>query len=48
MRDLKRANAKLMAYQLFEEKHIEVFTPKKWKLSIEKGKKVRKEVPCTY
>ena len=46
MRDLKRANAKLLAYQLFEERQIEVFTPKKWKLSVEKGKKVRKEVPC--
>jgi hypothetical protein len=45
MRDLKRANAKLLAYQVFEERNIEVFTPKRWKLSIEKGKKVRKEVP---
>ena len=45
MRDLKRANAKLLAYQVFEERNIEVFTPKKWKLSIVKGKKVRKEVP---
>ena len=45
MRDLKRANAKLLAYQVFEERNIEVFTPKKWKLSTVKGKKVRKEVP---
>ena len=46
MRDLKRANAKLLAYQVFEERNIEVFTPKKWKLSIVKGKRVRKEVPA--
>ena len=46
MRDLKRANAKLLAYQVFEERNIEVFTPKKWKLSVVKGKKVRKEVPA--
>ena len=46
MRDLKRANAKRLAYQVFEERNIEVFTPKRWKLSVEKGKKVRREVPC--
>lgn len=46
MRDLKRANAKQLAYQLFEEKNMEVFTPKKWRLSVVKGKRVRKEIPC--
>ena len=45
MRDLKRANAKRLAYQVFEERNIEVFTPKRWKLAVEKGKKVRKEIP---
>ena len=46
LRDLKRANAKHLAYQVFLENDIEVFTPKKWKLSVVKGKKVRREVPC--
>ena len=46
LRDLKRANAKCRAYQLFEEKNIEMFTPMKWRLSTVKGKQVRKEVPC--
>ena len=46
LRDLKRANAKRLAYQVFLENDIEVFTPKKWKLSVVKGKKVRREVPC--
>ena len=46
MRDLKRANAKLPAYKLLQEKNIQVFTPMRWCLSEEKGKKVRKQVPC--
>ena len=46
LRDLKRANSKQRAYQLFEEKNIEVFTPMKWCLNTIKGKRVRKEVPC--
>jgi len=46
MRDLKRPNAKLPAYQLFEERDMEVFTPKKWKLSVVKGERIRREVPC--
>lgn len=46
MRDLKRANAKMHAYELFQEKNMEVFTPMKWRLSEVKGKKVRKEIPC--
>lgn len=45
MRDLKRANAKLPAYKLFQERKIPVFTPMKWRLGVEKGKKVRREVP---
>ena len=45
MRDLKRANAREHAYQLFQERQIEVFTPMKWQLSTVKGKQVRKEVP---
>ena len=46
LRDLKRANSKLRAYQLFAEKNIEMFTPMKWRLDMVKGKKIRKEVPC--
>lgn len=46
LRDLKRANTKHKAYRLFEELHMEFFTPMKSKLSVVKGKQVRKEVPC--
>ena len=46
LRDLKRPNAKQRAYQLFEEKNIETFTPMKWRLVTIHGKQVRKEVPC--
>ena len=45
MRDLKRANAREHAYQLFQEHQMEVFTPMKWQLGTVKGKQVRKEVP---
>lgn len=46
LRDLKRANTKHRAYQLFEGKNMEFFTPMKSKLVVVKGKQVRKEVPC--
>lgn len=46
MRDLKRANAKQPAYQYLQEKNVRVFTPMKWRIRMEKGKKVREEVPC--
>lgn len=46
MRDLKRANAKHPAYKLLIERNLQVFTPMKWRLTVEKGKRVRKEVPC--
>ena len=45
MRDLKRANAKLPAYQMLNDMGIEVFTPMIWKLSMRCGKRIRKEVP---
>lgn len=45
MRDLKRSNAKLPAYKLLTEARFETFTPMKWVLAQEKGRKVRKEVP---
>lgn len=45
MRDLKRSNTKLPAYKMLSEAGFEVFTPMKWELVMEKGKKVRREVP---
>ena len=45
MRDLKRCNAKLLAYKLFKELGMEVFTPMVWKLSVRHGKRCREEVP---
>lgn len=45
MRDLKRHNAKLPAYKFLEEKQLEVFTPMKWRLVEERGKRMRKKVP---
>ena len=45
MRDLKRPNAKLPAYQMLGNMGMEVFTPMVWKLAVQRGKRVRKEVP---
>lgn len=45
MRDLKRSNAKLPAYQMLSDMGIEVFTPKVWKLVVQCGKRIRREVP---
>lgn len=45
MRDLKRPNAKKPAYKQLDELNIEVFTPLKWHLTIQKGKRVRGQVP---
>lgn len=45
LRDLKRANAKQPAYKLFDEKNIRVFTPMTWRLVMEGGKRVRRQVP---
>ena len=45
MRDLKRWNAKLSAYELFKSLKIQVFTPMVWKLVIRNGKRYREEVP---
>ena len=46
LRDLRRANTRYKAYQLFAEKNMEFFTPMKSKLSVVKGKRVRRDVPC--
>ena len=45
MRDLKRRNAKLPAYKLFEGMDMEVFTPLVWKLTERNGKRRREKVP---
>ena len=45
MRDLKRRNAKLPAYKLFESLGIKVFTPMVWKLVVRHGKRCKEEVP---
>ena len=45
MRDLKRPNAKLSAYQMLDDMGLEVFTPKIWKLTVLHGKRIRQEVP---
>lgn len=45
MRDLKRPNAKLPAYQMLRDMGMEVFTPMVWKLTVRSGKRIRKEVP---
>ena len=40
MRDLKRP-----AYKQLSDEHIEVFTPMKWRLTLQNGKRIREEVP---
>lgn len=45
MRDLKRHNAKLPAYQMLGNMGIEVFTPMVWKLVVKHGKRTPVKVP---
>lgn len=45
MRDLGRSNAKIPAYRFLEEKQFEVFTPMRWRLVEERGKRIRKRIP---
>ena len=45
MRDLKRVNAKLPAYQMLGDMGIEVFTPMVWKLVMKHGKRIPQKVP---
>jgi Transcription termination factor nusG. len=45
MRDLKRPNAKVKAYQHLEESGFEVFTPLHWVVVVAGGKKMRRQVP---
>lgn len=44
LRDLKRSNALQHAWEMFEEKKMIVFTPKRWILTTGKGKRIPKEV----
>lgn len=45
MRDLKRANAKNLAYKMLKDLKFEVFTPMKWHIVTRKGERVREEMP---
>lgn len=45
MRDLKRSNAKLPAYQMLGRMGIKVFTPMVWKMVVRHGKHIPQEVP---
>ena len=45
MRDLKRRNAKLPAYKLFDSLKIRFFTPMVWRLVTRHGKRVKEQVP---
>ena len=45
MRDLKRANAKTPAYKYLDSLGIEVFVPMRWEVTIDKGKRSRRQVP---
>lgn len=44
LRDLKRPNALQRAWEMFEGKKMEVFTPKKWVMVTVKGRRKPKEV----
>jgi len=44
LRDLKRPNALQRAWEMFRDRKMEVFTPKKWVLVTVKGKRKPKEV----
>ena len=45
MRDLKRRNAKLPAYKLFDNLKIRFFTPMVWRLVTRHGKRSKEQVP---
>lgn len=45
MRDLKRRNAKLPAYQQLADSGMEVFTPMIWQIFHVRGKRIRRQVP---
>ena len=45
MRDLKRSNATVKAWQMLSEEGFEVFTPMHWKILDRGGRKIRKYQP---
>lgn len=45
MRDLKRRNAKKMAYKQLQELGVKVFVPMTWQIIMQEGKRIRIEVP---
>ena len=45
MRDLKRRNAKMPAYKLFDNLKIRFFTPMVWRLVTRHGKRSKEQVP---
>lgn len=45
MRDLKRPNAKTPAYRCLEEMGLEVFTPMRWTVKTQDGRRIRVKVP---
>ena len=45
MRDLKRCNAKMPAYKLFDNLKIRFFTPMVWRLVTRHGKRSKEQVP---
>lgn len=48
MRDFTRPNAKMPAYKLLAQKGLEVFTPMKEQLIVQRGKRIRENVPVLH
>ncbi|MCH5221530.1 MAG: UpxY family transcription antiterminator [Muribaculaceae bacterium] len=48
MRDLKRPNATVRAYQQLANDGFEVFTPLKWELKTSRGKRIRRQIPYVF
>lgn len=48
MRDLKRSNARVLAYMLLAEAGLEVFTPMATRLITVNGKRVKSQVPIMH
>lgn len=44
LRDLKRSNARQHAWEMFEDRKMRVFTPKKWTMATIKGQRKPREV----
>ena len=48
MRDLTRANARVPAWRLLEEKGFEVFTPMVTRIAVRSGRRIRETVPAIH